>query len=173
MNKIFWGLLFLFLNFNINNVDILPNFVGYLLIAFGMGEVKEGQSFASAKPLASGTAFVAIATWVMGLLGGSLGWGDAILGMISLTLQLMVTYRIAMGVKELELIRERDLGSGALNRAWQVMALGSVLGYLLFLLAPAAAVAAMIVAFLAAVYYIYRFYRTKTEYDTGLGGGQP
>lgn len=172
MNKIFWGLLFLFFNFNINNVDILPNFVGYLLIAFGMSEVKESKALASTQPLASGAAFYAIATWIMDLLGASLGWISALLGMISLALQLLVTYRIVMGVKELEPIHECDLGSGALNKAWQIMALGSVLGYLLFLLAPVAAAAAIIVAFLAAVYYIYRFYQSKTNYDTGLGGGQ-
>lgn len=173
MNKIFWGLLFLFFNFNINNLDILPNFVGYLLIAYGMSEVKESGIFASAQPLAFGAALYAAITWVMDILGSSLGWITVLMGMISLVLQLLVTYRIVMGVKELEPIRERDLGAGSLNKAWQIMAVGSVLGYLLALFAPVSAVVAIIVAILAAVYYIYRFYQSKTEYDTGFGGGQP
>lgn len=37
-NRIFWGLLFVVLDIRINSIDLfLPDFVGYILIASGLG----------------------------------------------------------------------------------------------------------------------------------------
>lgn len=41
-NKIFWGLIFTIVNINLGPIDILPNFIGYLLILSGLSIV-EGQ----------------------------------------------------------------------------------------------------------------------------------
>jgi hypothetical protein len=36
-NRIFWGLLFVVIDLRINSIDFLPDFVGYILIVFGLG----------------------------------------------------------------------------------------------------------------------------------------
>ena len=52
MQKIFIGVLFLFFHFRINGIDLLPQFVGYLLIGFGFEEMqKTDQSFANRSKL--------------------------------------------------------------------------------------------------------------------------
>ena len=39
-NQIFWGLILVILDLNINNFDVLPDFVGYILVAVGAGGLK-------------------------------------------------------------------------------------------------------------------------------------
>ena len=163
MNKIFWGLIFIFVNINLGALDILPNFVGYLLVSSGMKEVEESQTFAS-RTVVDGTALYAIAVWIMTLLGMAQGGLGIVLGVIGLILQLMVTYRIVLGVEELEPVCECDLGSEALRRGWTVMAVSSAGGYVLGLTVPPLAVPALIVAFAAMIYYIVRFYQSKEAY---------
>lgn len=41
MQKIFIGVLFLFFYFRINGIDLLPQFVGYLLIGFSFEEMQK------------------------------------------------------------------------------------------------------------------------------------
>lgn len=38
-NKIFWGIMLVYVNVNIGSFDILPNFIGFLLIYFGINEL--------------------------------------------------------------------------------------------------------------------------------------
>lgn len=39
LNKVFWGLLFVLIDFNINHFDILPDFIGYIIVVFGLSEL--------------------------------------------------------------------------------------------------------------------------------------
>lgn len=163
MNKIFWGLIFIFVHINIGAMDILPNFIGYLLISSGMQEVGESPAFAS-RALVNGTAVYSCVVWIMTLLGAAQGVLGFLLGLVTLVLQLMVTYRIVLGVEELEPALECDLGSGALRSGWTVMAVGSAVGYALFMIVPALVILALIVSFVAMIYYIIRFYQSKEAY---------
>ncbi|AMQ07616.1 hypothetical protein [Sporosarcina psychrophila] len=50
LNKIFWGTLLVFLDFNINHFDIFPDFLGYLFIYLGLaGLVSYSNHFSKAK----------------------------------------------------------------------------------------------------------------------------
>src|SRR5215468_10329476 len=50
--QIFWGLLLVILDFNIDHVDILPDFIGYILMAVGCGGlVTVSRRFARARVL--------------------------------------------------------------------------------------------------------------------------
>ena len=50
LNKIFWGSLLVFFNFHINHFDILPNFLGYLVIYIGLtGLMSYSEQFSKAK----------------------------------------------------------------------------------------------------------------------------
>ena len=49
---IFWGLLLVFLNFRIDHVDILPDFVGYILVAVGCSRLSgASRCFPTARSL--------------------------------------------------------------------------------------------------------------------------
>lgn len=51
-NQIFWGLILVILDLNINNFDLLPDFVGYILVAVGTGGLKAiSQKFGIASTL--------------------------------------------------------------------------------------------------------------------------
>ncbi len=39
ISKIAWGFIFILFHFKINTIDLLPDFVGYILIALGIGEL--------------------------------------------------------------------------------------------------------------------------------------
>lgn len=50
LNKIFWGSLLVFLNFHINHFDILPDFLGYIIIFLGLTDlVSYSEHFSKAK----------------------------------------------------------------------------------------------------------------------------
>jgi hypothetical protein len=49
-NKIFWGLLFIFININVGPIDIFPNIIGYIMVYIGLGELSsQHQIFAKGK----------------------------------------------------------------------------------------------------------------------------
>jgi hypothetical protein len=61
LNKVFWGSLLVFLNFHINNFDILPDFLGYLFIYLGLiGLAPYSNHFTKAKPFVLILAVVSI-----------------------------------------------------------------------------------------------------------------
>lgn len=61
LNKIFWGSLLVFLNLHIIQIDILPNFLGYLFIYLGLsGLTSYSAQFARAKPYVLILAVVSI-----------------------------------------------------------------------------------------------------------------
>lgn len=39
LNNIFWGFILIFLDFNINNFDILPDFLGFIIILVGISKL--------------------------------------------------------------------------------------------------------------------------------------
>ena len=70
MRKLFVGLLFLFIDYNIGSVSVTPGFVGYLLFWAGMGEV-ECPTFARVRPLTLGMAGVSALIWVRSFFTGA------------------------------------------------------------------------------------------------------
>lgn len=154
MNKIFWGLLFLFFDFNINEISILPAFVGYILIYLGMKEYEETPAFAKARPWVIASIVWAAIFWLPLLNPGYLS-------VIGTALQLVVTYFIVLGVEQLEQARELDLNASRLRTAWYITLVCLIVTYLAGILAAGLAVIAMIVWFVAAIIYLVAFYRCK------------
>lgn len=44
-NKLFWGMILIVFNFNLGPIDILPNFVGYMLIYSGLNQLSSQLDF--------------------------------------------------------------------------------------------------------------------------------
>ncbi|MBR3705315.1 MAG: hypothetical protein IKM11_07510 [Oscillospiraceae bacterium] len=162
MNKIFWGLIFLLFDFNIKEISILPAFVGYLLICFGMKEYNAQYeavaAYTKARPWVIAAAVWSAIFWLPLLRPGYLS-------VIGTALLLAVTYFIVHGVEQMEPLHERDLGSARLRKAWYITLVCLVVSYLANILATTLAAGlagiAMIVWLVAAIIYLVAFYRCK------------
>lgn len=69
MKKLFWGFFFIFLNFHLNfnsySLNILPDFVGYLLLFQGTKALgAESHYFRSIQPFTVGMAVYTAILWV-------------------------------------------------------------------------------------------------------------
>lgn len=99
-----WGLVFVLLSFKIQEVDILPDIVGYILIFIGLSKIEHYHSnFRKAKMLS--VVFI-----VLSLIGMfQIRWtnpdgvfiaGGVLLGLVFLVLQLCLFYFIFIGMEE-------------------------------------------------------------------------
>ena len=158
MNNIFWGLLLLLFDIKINEISLLPDFVGYLLIYFGMKEhnLKHGtiDAYAKAQPWAiAGTVFSAI-FWLPLF---DAGYIPTIVG---IALHLVVTWFIARGVQQMEQQSEREISASRLNNAWFAMLVFHIFTPLARL-EEALAILIVAAGFVASLVYIVIFYRCK------------
>lgn len=168
MKKIFIGLLFIFIDININRLTLTPAFVGYILLYLGLSEEGECPSLETAKRWLAVGAAVCGMLWVLGILGNG-----STVPFVGTVFQLASTYLLVVWAEELAPARGWDGGRvDKLRTCWYVLAVSVALGTALALLETAAAlaVAATVVFFGAAVYYIYTYYRLWKDPAREEGG---
>jgi len=158
MNKIFWGLIFLFFNININEISLLPAFVGYILIFMGMKDYPQVERFGKCRPWAIAGAVLAAVTWLPIVNVGAIGT------VFGTSFQLIVTYWLAMGMLELEGLYGIDLNAMKLNKVWTVMAVGMITAVVLGFLLQGLAAIALLVGMIAGIVYVVTFYRCKSRF---------
>lgn len=167
MNKIFWGLIFLFFNINLGNINILPTFLGYILIFLGLNElggkyggeelyaVEENAPWPVAGAILSGLFWLPLID-----LSGSF-WLSFLVSLAGLVIQLRVTYLVLEAVEEIEKRRSAQLNSAFMRKSWTVMAVGTSASVLLSVLDSILAVAVLVVGLVSAVVFIVVFYQSK------------
>ena len=165
MGKIFAGLLFVFLHFRINGFDLLPDFVGYLLIWRGMKSVSEYTSWQTGWAAAAAVASVAI--FGVSLAGirfpGVLGTG---VNLVITALHMAVTFDIVRGLEELEQLSGADLQAVWLRKVWYIILIATAAGYAGSLLRSAGIVSfASILAMVGIVCYLVGAYKAWRGYD--------
>ena len=96
MKKMFWGLLFLLFNINLGRLCVTPDWVGYLLIWSGLGEVPESQVFQNIRVLTVGAAVFTGLMWLKQILNVTIAVVaiEMVLAVASVCIQLLITYRI-------------------------------------------------------------------------------
>ena len=158
MNKIFWGLIFLFFNINIGSISILPAFVGYILIFMGMKDYPQVERFGKCRPWAVAGVVLSAITWlpIVNLQGIPM--------LLGTSFQLMVTYWLAVGMVELEGLYGIELGAMKLCKVWNVMAVGLIASVILAFLLQSLAAIAMLVGMIAGIIYVVTFYRCKSRF---------
>ena len=109
MGKIFWGLIFVLLDFNVGRFDIIPDFVGYVFIALGIGELmKHGyRSLERERMLTYIQVVISLATYPIGAARGSVG--TALLNVVNLAM-LILSIIIIWGIISWILDAERLTG---------------------------------------------------------------
>lgn len=110
--RIFWGLLFVILDISINQFDLLPDFIGYILVAVGArGLVATSSRFGTASTL----------SWILTLLSlmGFFTSGDVatLLGIVNLIVDCAMMWTLLGGVIEFTASNDRlDLAERASHR---------------------------------------------------------
>ena len=169
MENIFRGMLLVFFNFNLDidsmRIGLIPTFIGYIFIANGLSELTGFSSyFSKIAPYVKGMTVYAGICYVMDLLGISSALGmpiSFVLGLISTIMSLLISYSIVMGIKDIEVMRGQNLNSERLYSTWKLLAIFSLIVFLLYII-PVLAFICMIVGFFISVYYLYVFHETKT-----------
>ena len=74
MNKLFWGFFFIFLNFSLNfngaSLQLLPDWLGFILLYLACGELLgESEMFQKPRPFCVGLAIYTGILWLLDLLG--------------------------------------------------------------------------------------------------------
>ena len=170
MSKLFIGLLFVFLDFTINigtsKIGLIPDFIGYLFLLNGVGELSEqSNSFYKIKPAIAFMVFYSIILYAMDFIGlsVSLGMFTYLLGIISTALSLYILHGIVSGIMDIEAASQRDLNSKTLYSIWKVLAVVSILAYFL-LLVPGINIIVIIMGFIVHICFLVYFNHSKNLY---------
>lgn len=135
-DKLFWGFLFLFINFRIGGIDILPNFVGYLFFYFGLKDLQDrdyyfldGKKYAIILGVLSIFTLYDPATNASGYSFSPVG----IIGIIMLVLDLILVYHVTSGINNLAInLEEFELADKAKKR-WKLYLFSNLGAFLLLI----------------------------------------
>lgn len=172
MKRIFIGLFFLLFDLNFymgtSVIGLLPAFVGYILILLGMGKVEDSRGYQSVRSKIKIPAIFMGVMWVMGCTGLSVMVPSGVayvLVLVSAAFQLLVTWWIVKGIREMEDTFHYDLYGRSLRTAWQVILAWVVLDKLAaFVGVDLLELLAGLMRAVFSVYYIFRFYKSWKEY---------
>ena len=120
------------LTFGGHSFELLPDFIGYWLLAQNMLLLK-GQStfFAKYEPAAKGATAFAALVYLLDVIGLNISWLNFLLGLLCALLQLAAAWICLQGIRELEALHKQDLLSAALEHDWKTMSLCVLISYLL------------------------------------------
>jgi hypothetical protein len=169
MSQIFTGFLFIFLDFSLNlgrsSIELIPDFIGYIMIANGIEAMAaESPLFMKARPLSVFMIFYTGIFWFLNLFGVLVTGGlSVILGILSVVLPLYISNKIVLGVKDMEITYNTPLNGTSLQNAWNILTIFNILSLLSFLI-PVLGVLCIIVAIIAAICFLAAFSRSKNLY---------
>ncbi len=175
MDKLFFGFLLIFVNFNLNlnghTLNIFPDWAGYCLIYAGLNDLtEEGEHFPLAKPWCLGMAVYTGVLWLLEIFMGDtklgiIGW---VLGLAATLVSFYVSYLVIQGIADIERNRGVSLGQDGLMKVWKLYVICALAAQALVILAPLALIC-LIVAFVAAVIFLIRFNSTRRAYNLIAG----
>ena len=167
MNKLFWGFFFLSLDFSFNfngaSLGLLPDWVGFILLYLGCGELLgESELFQKPRPFCVGLGIYTGVLWLMSLfgIGADLGILSWLLGLVSVCLNLYVTMLIVDAIANVEMRRNYDLCAAYLKKVWKVWAVCAVAAQLLVIL-PVLALICILVAAITGIVFLVAIHGTR------------
>lgn len=170
MKNIFTGFLLIFLDFNLDlgasRIGLIPDFIGYIIMISGLKEMaEESPLFLKAKPFAAGMAIYTGILYFMDMfaISASLGAFTYVLGITSTIISLYISYKIIMGVRDMEEKYNTPLNGDSLKSVWTALVLFNILTFVLLLLPPLAIVS-ILISLIAAICFLVAFNRSKNLY---------
>lgn len=129
MSKIFAGFLFVFLNFNLTlnqtyTVNLLPDFIGFLLLYLGTRELlEESPRYSAAGPWLLALTAYSLAVWVLNFLGISGGWVASLLTLAGAVASYYATWLVIKGFGDIENNNRVEIGAMQSMRSWKICAI--------------------------------------------------
>lgn len=184
MNLTFAGLILVLLDINnqfgtitvnlLPAVDILPDFLGYLLIARGLRSMLDKSiCFRKVLPYIRAAAGYTFVLYVLELteIVGPTGGLNLLLHLISSVLMLYITYLIGLGLNDLEDARFCVLRAYAVYEAWRwlIISWGAAYAYQLLVVFPPHLPEVFVLEFalistLCTLYFLFRFGQARGRY---------
>ena len=181
LSKVIWGYIFLYIDININQVSLLPDFVGYLLFLSAIEGLKdEERELTLLKTLGVILAIWDAAAWAMSWvsveIGGRWLFADLLISVVNIYFQFQFVTNLA-AIAERYQTGEDDLHGKMLKyRTWQTVIL-TVVTIVTELLAPELTVWAYLSILMMLVYLILAFCLIKAIVDlrrcVRARGGEP
>lgn len=179
MSKIFWGAVFVLINTNVkigNGLDLLPDFVGYVLMIVGAQEMQKKlpdlyRLLGSASSVWKALILYSGVFWVLDLLGISLG-ADVVLLVLEILAIAGQYYGWFLLVSSLDRLGKQyneDLNTKGLITAWWISVIAVGLEFLFGELNLSASLLYSIVAILvltAPLYFLFQLYKSKKSYES-------
>ena len=129
MKKLFWGFFFIYIDFHLDinaiRIDLIPTFVGYLLLLGGISELmEESPHFEKVRTPSIVMAVYTGILYVLDLFGLGLSMPyliSILLSIISCVLSYYISYHVVEGVIEIETRSSYPLDAARLKTAWIVL----------------------------------------------------
>jgi len=158
--NLFWAFIFLF-DFRINGFDILPDIIAYILFYRGLTMLSNrNENFDKGKVLAIPLIFLSILDIFqvnipiseIGNISFGVGW--IVIGLVHTIINLMMIYRICMGIaEEARVINDNDLELKAINR-WKTYLMISFAIYLSIIIPSLIGVLFIIIFIISIINYL-------------------
>ena len=172
MSSFFWGFFFIYISFNLtvnqHILNILPPFVGYLLLVRGIQAMEaESPLFSSIRPFAVGMAIYTGILWLGDLLGitGQGSWLSVLLGLAATVISLYVSWAVVQAIRDVESRRGADLNSASLKTAWTVLVVAQAAAWVLTLLGSLLALLGVIAGLLGIIWFLVALWRSRKNYE--------
>ena len=175
--KFYWGFFFILIDFKINGFDILPDVIGYILLAIGFRILAlNSEYFLTAGKYNIPMIFLSIFSIYeqpaqeSGIQLGPFGWFGVLLSIAGLVLGLLVVYNLFQGIKNMaEKQQKADLFSEADQRWHQYLNLQlAALGAFLVVFIPPLALIYIIILLVVSIYLTYYIMKFMNRCDTEL-----
>lgn len=137
MNRLFWGLLFVALDFELNpgsvTIGLLPDFIGWYLLMKGMEALaEENRYFDRGRHWAFALCLLNVVLYGADLLNpsGMNAFAMWMLGLAGLCVGVYVTGSMIRGIRQMEEDHHRQLHSEKLKIMWMIQAVMGILAHL-------------------------------------------
>ena len=176
MNRLFWGLFFVTLDFDLTlgsaTFGLIPDFAGYYLLMKGMEELaEESGQFDRGRHWAFGLMLLHGVLYIADLLDPDPG-SAVILWFVSLAgfcAGMYLLRKMFAGIRQMEERRGWDLQSGKLHAMWLVETVMGAMAHLLSWM-PLVSVFAAVAAAVTALCLLAAMFGTKKRYQKIMGG---
>lgn len=169
MDKIFVGFLFCYLNFNLNinavSINLLPEFVGYLLLYLGAKElVNESERYTKVQPLLMGLTVYHAIVWLMALIGRTGSIVALLLNLIAAVVGIYATYQVVMGFQDIERAHSVDIAAEKSIFSWKVCA-GINVAAILLAWIPVLNILLLLGMVVAVIFLLVSIHHTRKLYN--------
>lgn len=170
MTKILIGFLLVFLDYTFSPkkgvvVEILPDFIGYLLVMTGAVQLRRDGSFYALLAIGSMAmaAFSAL-TYSQGLMAVELSERtDIVLSAIALAGSFATAILFLLALRQGEALHRHNFGSSDIRSALIFMAITTVLAFV-FQILPVMGIIGIMIGFLGNMFFLFELGRTRNKY---------